>query len=120
MKMRSALVAALLVAIAGGSSAAATVTLPPPSITLPSSGTFLYLNSNGFVGDGREILIVAGPDKIVSGGLRLDHFGGLARATNEDWHVDLRAPQGIAMAVGSYVDTDPDDQTSGPQLNVWG
>ncbi len=44
------IVAALLqtaaVAVAGA------VVLPPGSLTVPSSGTFLYLNSNGFVGDG--------------------------------------------------------------------
>jgi hypothetical protein len=112
------IVAALLqttaIAVAGA------VVLPPGSLTVPSSGTFLYLNSNGFVGDGREILIVAAPDKIVSGGLRLDHFNGLARATNEDWHVDLRAPQGVAMTARSYVDTDLYDQTAGAQISVRG
>src|SRR5258705_11055946 len=107
------IVAALLqtaaVAVAGA------VVLPPGSLTDPSSGTFFYMNSNGFVGDGREILIVAAPDKIVSGGLRLDHFSGLARATNEDWPVDLRAPQGVAMTARSYVATAVYAQTAGPQ-----
>ena len=100
--------------------AAGAVVLPPGSLTVPSSGTFLYLHSNGFVGDGREILIVAGPDKIVSGGLRLDHFSGLARATGEDWHVELRAPVGEAMTVGSYIATDPYNQSAGAHLDVWG
>jgi hypothetical protein len=103
MKMRSTLVAALLVVTATASPAAATVTLPPPSIPLPSSGSFLYLNSESgdWVGQGQERLFTTA-DGTIGGALRGSRFGGAVYLANSGWSVAMYAPDGQPLAVGSY------------------
>src|SRR5438552_3995658 len=103
MKMRSALVAALLVVTASASPAAATVTLPPPSITLPTSGSFLYLNSQSgdWIGQGQERLFTPADGKI-GGALRGSRFGGAVYLASTGWDVAMSAPDGRPLVVGSY------------------
>jgi len=103
MKMRSALVAALLVVTASASPAAATVTLPPPSITLPTSGSFLYLNSQSgdWIGQGQERLFTPADGKI-GGALRGSRFGGAVYLASTGWDVAMSAPDGRRLVVGSY------------------
>ena len=53
-----AALAVLVAAIVAAPSAGATVTLPPGSIPIPESGTFLYMNSQpgDYIGGGTEQL----------------------------------------------------------------
>ena len=107
MKLRStALLAALLITAIVAPPAGAAVVLPPPTLPLPTSGSFLYLNSQAgdFVGRGLEQLYTSadsdleatlgqGPDEFhVSVWNHYGHF----------WHVSMAATWGQALAVGSY------------------
>jgi hypothetical protein len=104
------LVTALLsVTIVVGSvpSAAAAVTLPPGSIAVPSSGTFLYMNSEpgDYIGQGIEQLYTS-DDSTIRGSIAQDGGGFFASAIqgNYDhwWYVDLAAAPGDPFVEGSY------------------
>jgi hypothetical protein len=103
MKMRSALVATLVIVTTMAAPAAATVTLPPPSITLPSSGSFMYLNSEAgdWVGQGQERLFTTAGGTI-AGAVRGSRFGGAVYTASSGWSVAMYAPDGQPLVVGSY------------------
>ena len=107
MKLRSAaLLAALLITAITAPPAGAAVVLPPPTLSLPTTGSFLYLNSQAgdFVGRGLEQLytsddsaieatLAPGPD-IFQVAVR-NYYGHF-------WHVSMAATWGQALTVGSY------------------
>jgi HYR domain len=87
--------------------AGASVSLPPGVITVPSSGTFLYMNSQpgDYIGGGIEQLYTSA-DTAITGSL--PEGGSVFNATviqgpyTHWWYVDIAAPQGQPLAVGSY------------------
>lgn len=110
--LRSLLVLAVIIAsITLGPSAAATVTLPVGTIAVPTSGTFLYVNSDpgDSIGLGRERLFTSADSDLV-GWLTAEYqgrwFHGLVIQGDYAtwWQVDVTAPPGFALAAGSYVD----------------
>jgi len=82
MRSRALVAASVAVVIALGNvpSAGAEVTLPPGSIPVPSSGTFLYMNSEpgDFIGQGIEQLYTS-DDSTINGSL--PQGGGLFSAS---------------------------------------
>jgi hypothetical protein len=108
-RWRWAVVLAALVgaALTGGPSAMASVTLPPGKITVPSSGTFLYMNSEtgDYIGQGVEQLYTSA-DTTITGSL--PQGGGYFRASaiqgpyTHWWYVDIAAPPGQPLTTGSY------------------
>jgi hypothetical protein len=110
-RMRSsALIAALFaiaIALGNASPAEAEVTPPPGSIPVPSSGTFLYMNSQpgDYIGGGIEQLYTS-DDSTINGSL--PQGGGLFTASVVQgefahwWSVDIAAPPGEPLAEGSY------------------
>jgi len=89
------------------SPAAATVTLPPGTIPVPTSGTFLYLSSDplDFIGQGMEQLYTS-PDSSFTASLTGHGRYFTASLLGPDshfWGVGVAAPEGEALAVGSYV-----------------
>lgn len=103
MKLRSALGTALVMIVATTSPAAASVSLPPPAITLPTSGSFLYIHSEtgDWVGQGQERLFTSA-DGALGGALRGSRFGGAVYLASTTWSVGLAAPEGQPLVVGSY------------------
>jgi hypothetical protein len=86
------------------------VTLPPGSIVVPTTGSFLYLNSQPgeYVGQGIEQLYTSA-DTNISGSFLYGsngYFrGNVIQGDNVHWwYVDVAAPPGEALAVGSYVE----------------
>lgn len=88
--------------------AAAAVVMPPGSIAVPTSGTFLYLNSQpgDWVGDGREQLYTSVDPTFSLFTAKLPIDGELFSATMTQgthfWSVRLAAPTGQPLRVGSY------------------
>jgi hypothetical protein len=84
------------------------VTLPVGSVAVPTSGNFLYLHSEPaeYVGQGNEVLYTSADSKIYGylpeGG---DYFrGSIVQGNNTHWwYVDIAAPPGEPLAVGSYI-----------------
>jgi HYR domain len=118
-----ALAAAFLVA---APSAGATVILPPGNITVPSSGTFLYLNSQpgDFIGQGQEQLFTPADSSFSAS---LQPGGGLFSASvfpfaGGFWFVDIAAPSGQPLVVGSYTGATryPFNQPGEPGLSIVG
>lgn len=104
MKFRSvAMTVALLFITVTSEPAAATVTLPPGSITVPSSGSFLYLISEAgdWVGQGQEQLFTTA-NSTIGGALRGSTFGAAVYLANTFWSVGVAAPEGQPLVVGSY------------------
>jgi hypothetical protein len=102
------------------------VTLPAGSIAVPTSGSFLYMNSQGgdYIGQGREHLYTWA-DSGVYGALALggSNFGGsIVQGDAHWWSVDLRAPQGQPLALGSYIRAvrAPFQPAGSPGLSVTG
>ena len=103
-----AVLAVLAGTIVAAPQAAARVSLPHASITIPRSGTFLYLNSEpgDYVGGGIEQLYTSGDSTFnhtsFPPGTDLIRVwleqGGYAHW----WVVDFAAPVGQALTVGSY------------------
>jgi HYR domain len=99
--------AALIVTFAAAPSALASVTLPPGAITLPASGSFLYMNSQpgDYIGGGVERIFTAS-DSAINGSLPQggDFFSAsVIQGPYTQWfYVDIAAPPGQALAVGSY------------------
>jgi HYR domain len=119
----AALATAFLVA---APSAGATVVLPPGNITVPSSGTFLYLNSQpgDFIGQGQEQLFTSA-DSSISGSLPQggNHFSAsVFPAAGGFWFVDLAAADGAPLTVGSYTDAErwPFQSPGHPGLSIVG
>jgi hypothetical protein len=84
------------------------VTLPAGSITVPTSGSFLYMNSQSgdYIGGGQEQLYT-GADSAVNGSLQQgpDYFSAnvIQGSYVHWWYVDIAAPRGVPLAVGSYI-----------------
>jgi hypothetical protein len=109
LRLRALVTAFVSVAILVGSapSAGAAVTLPPGSIAVPSSGTFLYMNSEpgDYIGQGVEQLYTS-DDSTIQGSFSQDGGGFFASVIqgNYDhwWYVDLAATPGEPLVEGSY------------------
>jgi HYR domain len=109
LRLRALVTAFVSVAILLGSapSAEAAVTLPPGSIAVPSSGTFLYMNSEpgDYIGQGVEQLYTS-DDSTIQGSFSQDGGGFFASVIqgNYDhwWYVDIAAPPGEPLVEGSY------------------
>jgi hypothetical protein len=98
---------AVAIALGGAPSAVAAVTLPPGSIPVPSSGTFLYMNSEpgDYIGQGIEQLYTS-DDSTIRGSFSQDGGGFFASVIqgNYDhwWYVDFAARPGEPLVEGSY------------------
>jgi hypothetical protein len=109
LRLRGLVTAFVSVAIVLGSAptAEAAVTLPPGSIAVPSSGTFLYMNSEpgDYIGQGIEQLYTS-DDSTIHGSFSEDGGGFFASVIqgNYDhwWYVDIAAPPGEPLVEGSY------------------
>jgi len=103
------------------------VTLPPGALTIPTSGTFLYLNSQpgDYIGQGTEQLYTSA-DSEIAGSLPqgTGYFYGYAIQGNYThfWRVEVAAPPGDALTVGSYISADPvlSQRPGHPGLHVHG
>ena len=82
------------------------VTLPSGSIAVPTSGTFLYVNSapGEYVGAGLEQLYTS-TNSVITSSLTdtVDYFRGSVVQGSHTWNVDIAAPPGQPLSVGSYV-----------------
>jgi hypothetical protein len=118
------LAAAFLVA---APSAGATVVLPPGQITVPSSGTFLYMNSQpgDYIGGGIEQLYTSADSSfsasLPEGG---SHFSAtvIQGPYTHWWYVDLAAADGQPLQIGSYTDAEryPFQSPGHPGLSIVG
>ncbi len=97
-RLRSAVALAAIVAAAiGVPSAGASVTLPPGSMTVPSSGTFLYMNSQpgDYIGGGTEQLYTSA-DSSINGSVPQggDFFSAsvIQGPYTHWWYVNIAAP----------------------------
>ncbi|HEY6958190.1 MAG TPA: hypothetical protein VI814_05160 [Candidatus Limnocylindria bacterium] len=122
MKRLTFLLIVALVLYAEALPAAATVTLPAGSLTVPSTGTFVYLYSEtgDWVGSGREMLFENGPGITLGGAVRLDRSNAFVSSATENWQVNLSAPVGQALAVGSYTGATRYQTSTTPGLDVYG
>jgi DNA-binding beta-propeller fold protein YncE len=83
------------------------LTLPTGAITVPTTGTFLYLNSEpgDYIGAGTERLY-ASPASTIIGELSAtgDYFRAAVGSSfsSYQWRVDVAAPPGEPLAVGAY------------------
>jgi hypothetical protein len=119
--------AALVVALLVVSPAAASITLPPGSIPVPTSGSFLYMNSEpgDYIGQGIEQLYTSA-DSSITGNLSDDGGGFFASAIQGPydhwWYVNITAPAGQQLAVGSYEDAQryPFNSYPHPGLSIYG
>jgi hypothetical protein len=108
-------------------SAGATVVLPPGSISPPSSGTFLYMNSQpgDFIGQGVERLYTTA-DSTITGTLPqgADSFNAsvIQGPYTHWWYVNIAAPAGQPLAVGSYTGAfrAPFRPAGSPGLDIYG
>ncbi|TMC69712.1 MAG: hypothetical protein E6J13_10615 [Chloroflexi bacterium] len=126
MKLRIfALVATLIASAVLAPSAGAVVTLPPGTIPVPSSGSFLYMNSqpDDYIGGGVEQLYTS-RDSVVWASLPQGTGYFNARFIQGDyvhsWSVQIDAPTGQALAVGSYTGASRFPTASAPGLDVGG
>ena len=106
--------------------AGATVILPPGNITVPNSGTFLYLNSQpgDFIGGGQEQLFTPADSSFSAS---LQPGGSLFSASlfpsaGGFWFVDIAAPSGQPLVAGSYTGATrwPFNQPGEPGLSISG
>jgi hypothetical protein len=103
------------------------VTLPPGTVTLPTTGSYLYFNSQpgDYIGAGREHLYTSADTTFTA---TLPSGGGLfsASAIQGDfdhwWYVDVAAPAGEALAAGSYIRAErwPFQASGRPGLSISG
>lgn len=125
MKMRyMAMAVALLIIATTTQPAAATVTLPPGSITVPTSGSFLYLNSEtgDYIGQGQERLFTTA-NSTIGGALRGSTFGAnVWVGATGGWGVGIAAPAGQPLVVGSYTGAArlPFQPAGSPGLSIGG
>ena len=105
MRTLAVAVSLALVASAIAASSVSAVTLPPASIPMPTSGSFLYLNSEpgSWVGNGLEQVITS-TDTTILGILPVggDTFRADIHSSSHSWNVFVAAPRGVPLAVGSY------------------
>ncbi len=117
--------AAFIVAIVMAAPIAASVIIPPGAITIPSSGMFLYLNSQAgdWVGGGIEQLYVS-PDAGIVARLEVggDQFYSSVFQGAHGWSVTMAAAPGNALVPGSYTGATGNNSTSrvAPALAVDG
>jgi hypothetical protein len=88
-------------------SANASVVLPQGSIVVPGSGTFLYMNSEpgDYIGGGVEQLYTSADSSFSASlpqGGDYFHSSVIQGAFTHWWYVDIVAPSGQPLAVGSY------------------
>jgi hypothetical protein len=101
------LVALAAAALAWAAPAAASVDLPPGEVAIPTSGTFLYMNSRpgDYIGASVEHLYTSA-DSAIGGSLSAggNFFSASVNQANFThwWFVDLQAPSGQELAAGSY------------------
>jgi hypothetical protein len=126
VKLQSiAMLAAFIAAILMSAPVAASVTMPPGAITVPSSGMFLYLNSQAgdFVGRGIEQLYVS-PDAGIVARLEVggDQFYSSSTQGTHGWQVVMAAAPGSSLLPGSYTGATGNNSTSrvAPALAVSG
>jgi hypothetical protein len=119
-----ALIAAFLVA---APSAGATVIMPPGSITVPSSGTFLYMNSQpgDYIGFGMEQLYTSADTNFstfIQPGGSYFHASVIQGNYTHWWYVDIAAPSGQPLQTGSYTGATryPFNQPGEPGLSISG
>jgi hypothetical protein len=101
----------VIASVTSGSPAAARVTLAAGTIAVPTSGTFLYVNSEAgdSIGLGAERLFTSADSDLV-GWLTPEYQGRWFRGSvvrgeySTWWFVDFTAPPGLALSEGSYVD----------------
>lgn len=126
--VRAGALAALVTAFGvAAPSAGATVVLPPGSITVPSSGTFLYLNSQpgDYIGGGIEQLYTSA-DSTFSASLPQggSHFSAavIQGPYTHWWYVDMAAADGQPLQIGSYTDAEryPFQSPGHPGLSIVG
>jgi hypothetical protein len=89
------------------SPAAASVTLPPGSIPVPSSGTFLYMNSSpgDYIGQGTEQLYTSADSSFTASLPQGDSYfraSVIQGPYTHWWYVDIASRPGEPLAVGSY------------------
>src|SRR4051794_17986296 len=100
---------AMVAALVSASPAPAVVNLPIPTIPIPETGSFLYLNSQpgDFIGQGLEGLYTGGDNTISIVEADAAHSdiraAVLEQGGADGWGVEIAAPQGQALAVGSYI-----------------
>jgi hypothetical protein len=107
LRAMAPLIIVLLAGIGLAPPAAAAVTLPTGSIPVPDSGTFLYMYSEpgDYIGQGVEQLYTSEDSRftatMVPGG---GSFNASVIQGNYDhwWYVDMAAPSGQPLVVGSY------------------
>jgi hypothetical protein len=83
------------------------ITLPPGRLTVPSSGTFLYLNSlpGEPIGRGIEQLFTSA-DSMIVGSMQQDGgwFGGSVFSAAHSYAINIAAPPGQLLVTGQYAD----------------
>jgi hypothetical protein len=104
------------------------ITLPAGAIALPTTGSFLYLNSEPgeYVGGGLEQLFTAANSSLDGSMLTEvgDYFRGhMVQGNNTHYfYVDFAAPEGQPLAVGHYLRAARASfrPAGSPGLDVWG
>jgi HYR domain len=109
------------------SPAAASVTLPPGSIPVPSSGTFLYMYSEpgDYIGQGMEQLYTSADTSFTA---YLPQGGGAFTASviqgayDHWWYVDVDAPSDEPLVIGSYENAEryPFNSNGAAGLSIYG
>jgi HYR domain-containing protein len=114
-------------AFVGGAVVIATGSASASHITLPSSGSFLYMDSEqgDYIGGGIEHLYTEA-DTAINGSLSYDgnQFNASAIQPNyvHWWYVNFAAPSGLQLAVGTYESAVrwPFQSGSTPGLSIYG
>jgi hypothetical protein len=122
-----ALVAFVAVFLVAAPSTGATVIMPPGNVAVPSSGTFLYMNSQqgDYIGRGIEQLYTSA-DSSFSPSLQRGggHFftSVIQGPYTHWWYVDVAAPAGQPLQVGSYTGATryPFNAANEPGLSIVG
>jgi hypothetical protein len=98
MRIRTAFLLLVAACLVAAPSAGATVIMPPGSITVPSSGSFLYMNSQpgDYIGGGIEQLYTSA-DSTINGSLPRggDYFSAsiIQGPYTHWWYVNIAAPR---------------------------
>jgi HYR domain len=127
LKAMAPLLISLLAGVGLAPPAAAAVTLPPGTIPVPESGTFLYLFSEpgDFVGQGVEQLYTSADSTFTSFFVGDSFFRASVQSGDYEhsWLVDLVAPDGQPLVVGSYTGAESASfprSPGAPGLDVYG
>ena len=97
----------VLVGVPFTAPAYASVVLPPGSIAVPESGTFLYMNSEpgDYIGGGIEQLYTSADTSFTANAPQdggYFHASVIQGSYTHWWYLDMVAPYGQPFAVGSY------------------